>query len=191
MEEVQRDLPFFRRSGGGVTLGGGEPLFQAQFASEVLEACRDQGIDTALETCGYAPWPVVSDLCGRVDHVLFDVKHIDPGEHDRLTGVDNTRILANLEELARIHPDVVVRYPLIPGLNDSDAHVTRLARFLRGLKGVRLIEVLPYHRYGERKYEMLGRSYPLAGTAIPSASEVEHVCELVLAEGLECSRLAT
>ena len=186
MPEIERDMPFFRRSGGGVTLGGGEPAFQPDFALELLKACQERGINTAMETSGYAPWRVISELSRHLDYILFDIKHIDPVQHKRLTGVSNLRILSNLAKLCRVHPHVVPRYPLIPGCNDGEADILAMARYIRAQGQVEKLEVIPYHRYGELKYEMLGRRYRLAGLAIPSSEMVARACELIRSQGLAC-----
>jgi len=183
--EIERDEPFFRRSGGGVTLGGGEPTFQPAFALDLLKACQKRGINTAMETSGYAPWPVISELSGYLDYILFDIKHIDPIQHKRLTGVSNLRILNNLGKLCRVHSRLVIRYPLIPGCNDGEADILAMARYVERL-GVEQVEVLPYHRYGEVKYEMLGRKYRLAGLAIPNPEMVTRACDLIRSQGLDC-----
>jgi pyruvate formate lyase activating enzyme len=184
--EIERDMPFFRRSGGGVTLGGGEPTAQPDFALELLEACQQRGINTAMETSGYAPGRVISELSRHLDYILFDIKHIDPVRHKRLTGVSNLRILSNLEKLCWVHPHVVPRYPLIPGCNDGEADILAMARYVKAQGKVEKVEVIPYHRYGELKYEMLGRKHRLAGLAIPSSEMVARACELIRGQGVAC-----
>jgi len=186
MPEIERDMPFFRRSGGGVTLGGGEPTFQPAFALELLKACQERGINAAMETSGYAPWWVISELSRYLDYILFDIKHIDPVQHKRLTGVDNLRILDNLQKLCRIHPHLIIRYPLIPGCNDGEADILAMARYIKGLRQVEKVETIPYHSYGELKYEMLGRKYRLAGLAIPNPEMVSRACDLIRSQGLAC-----
>jgi len=186
MQEVERDAPFFRRSGGGVTLGGGEPLYQPAFALGILKACQERGINTALETSGYAPWRAISELARYVDQILFDIKHIDPKRHRHLTRVSNLRILNNLERLSRVHPDLVVRYPLVPDCNDGEGDILAMARWIKGLGRVKKVEIVPYHRYGELKYEMLGRRYRLAGLATPDPERLAWACGLVRSQGLDC-----
>jgi len=186
MPEIERDMPFFRRSGGGVTLGGGEPTSQPDFALDLLKVCQERGINTAMETSGYAPWWVISELSRYLDYILFDIKHIDPVQHKRLTGVSNLRILNNLGELCRVHPHLIIRYPLIPGCNDGEADILAMARYIKGLGQVEKVEVIPYHRYGELKYEMLGRKYRLAGLAIPNSEMVAWACELIRSQGVAC-----
>lgn len=186
MLEIERDMPFFRRSGGGVTLGGGEPTLQPVFALDLLKVCQERGINTAMETSGYAPWRVISELSRYLDYILFDIKHIDPVQHIRLTGVDNLRILNNLGKLCRVHPHLIIRYPLIPGCNDGEADILAMARYIKGLRQVEKVEIIPYHRYGELKYEMLGRKYRLAGLAIPNPEMLTRACDLIHSQGLAC-----
>ncbi len=186
LAEIERDAPFFRRTGGGVTLSGGEPLQQIDFATALLRATRERGIHTTLETSGYAPWAAVMQVVPHVDQFLFDVKLSEGRSHKRLTGVDNEGILQNLAMLSRIHDDVIVRYPLIPGYNDRESQVTAMAHAVQALGRVRRVELLPYHRYGEHKYEMLGREYPLTGVLPPATERIEWACRLVRSAGPEC-----
>jgi len=186
MPEIERDMPFFRRSGGGVTLGGGEPAFQPAFALDLLKACQERGINTAMETSGYAPWRVISELSRYLDYILFDIKHIDPVQHKRLTGVSNLRILNNLGKLCRVRSHLIIRYPLIPGCNDGEADILAMARYVKGLRQVEKVEIIPYHRYGELKYEMLGRKYRLAGLAIPNPEMLTRACDLIRSQGIDC-----
>jgi pyruvate formate lyase activating enzyme len=186
MLEIERDMPFFRRSGGGVTLGGGEPTSQPDFALDLLKACQERGINTAMETSGYAPWRIISELSRYLDYILFDIKHIDPVQHKRLTGVSNRRILNNLGKLCRVHPHLIIRYPLIPGCNDGEADILAMARYIKGLRQGEKVEIIPYHRYGELKYEMLGRKYRLAGLAIPNPEMLTRACDLIRSQGIDC-----
>ena len=186
LAEIERDAPFFRRSGGGVTLGGGEPLRQAAFAQGLLKACRDRGIHTALETSGHAAWPVVLRTSRLVDLIFFDIKHIDPTQHEHLTGLDNRAILSNLERLCQVHTNILVRYPLVPGCNDGEGDILAMARYVKSLERLSEVEIIPYHRYGEVKYDMLGREYLLAGLSIPSPEELALACELIRSQGLRC-----
>jgi pyruvate formate lyase activating enzyme len=186
MDEVVRDMPFSRRSGGGITLGGGEPTGQPEFAHDLLACCREQGMHTAVETCGSCGWPDLEDISTATDLFLYDIKVVDPAKHMQFTGVDNHLILDNLARLARIHNDIVVRYPLVPGFNDSADDIGDLLNLLKGVHGLNKVEVLPYHRFGESKYAMLGREYPLKGLEVPSESEVKEIVEQIQSGGLDC-----
>ncbi len=186
LADIERDAPFFRRTAGGVTLSGGEPLQQLEFAVALLKSARERGIHTDVETSGYAPWPAFMEMAPYVDQFLFDIKLIDGRSHKCLTRVDNEGILRNLDKLSRIHDDVIVRYPLIPGYNDHQSQITDLARTVKTLSRVTRVEILPYHRFGEHKYEMLGREYALTGVLSPTVERAEQACRLVHHEGLEC-----
>lgn len=175
MAEVRKDGSFYRSSGGGVTLSGGEPLAQADFAVALLTACRRLGMPTAVETCGDAPFEVVARACGRADVVFYDVKAVDDEAHRRLTGASNQRVLGNLRRLREVPARVVVRCPLVPGCNDGEEQVATLARLCAGLPQVAALELLPYHSFGEHKYGRLQREYTLAGLRSPAGEEVERL----------------
>ena len=164
VDAVMRDAPFYWQSGGGVTLSGGEATMQAAFAREVLMACRGDGVHTALETCGMADWETFRELAPHVDLFLYDIKHMDDEANRRLTGAGNRRILDNLRGLFRMGKKVLIRMPLIPGLNDDPAGLEAAFAMLReeAARGADIagVELLPYHRYGEGKYRQLGRAYP-------------------------------
>lgn len=161
------------RASGGVTLSGGEPLMQADFAAALLGRLKETGIHTALETCGYAPWEAVEQVAALCDVVYFDVKLADRDRHLRYTGVDNRIILDNLARLRGGFPQLhlVARTPVVPGVNDGE-ELEAIARLLGGIGGMDGYELLPYHSYGEGKYRQLGRQYGLADTAPPDKEEL-------------------
>ena len=189
MKEVERDAPFFRRSGGGMTLGGGEPTVQGDFAYEILEASREQFIHTAVETCGYCEWKVLHRMAQVTDLFLFDIKQVDPLKHKEYTGVDNRLILDNLVRLAEIHNNIVIRYPLIPGYNDGRDEIKELIAVMKRIGNVRRVELAPYHRFGESKYAALGRDYVLKQVSPPSEDTIQSIIEQFQSSGLECSSL--
>lgn len=172
LREVERDQVFYRTSGGGVTISGGEPLLQAAFVAQLLRACRRQGISTAIETCGHAPWEDFALVLVHTDSVLFDIKHVDTIAHRRLTGVGNELILANLCQVVESGAHVLLRLPLVPGCN-ADAGTVRAVASLARKLGISELHLLPYHRLGESKYQALGGSYLLDGLTPPSAEEVQ------------------
>ena len=161
VREALRDRIFFDQSGGGVTLSGGEPLVQAGFVAEALRALRAQGVHTALDTCGLAPREILLDTAALADLVLYDLKHLDDASHCAWTGAGNQAILANLQALARVHPALRVRVPVIPGVNDDAGNLEATARFVAGLGAPVPVDLLPYHGTGAAKFARLGRSYPL------------------------------
>lgn len=157
LREIERDRPFFEQSGGGVTFSGGEPMIHADFLREAALACREKGISVAVDTSGYAPFESFQKLRGLVDWYLYDVKLINPGLHEKYVGAGNDRVLSNLRNLCESGENVILRLPLIGGVNDSDGDCDELIRFLKGLRIV-WIHLLPYHDMGKSKYRKLSRN---------------------------------
>jgi pyruvate formate lyase activating enzyme len=155
--EVLKDKLFFDVSGGGVTLSGGEPLAQSEFIAELLIALKQQGIHTAIETCGEAEWSVFERIMDYTDLFLFDIKHLSSRIHEMGTGVGNERILSNFQLLTKRNQDIIVRVPQIPNYNADIVHLRKLERYVRD-HGVSHLEFLPYHRLGQSKYTALGRA---------------------------------
>jgi pyruvate formate lyase activating enzyme len=180
LNTVEEDGSFYARSGGGLTLSGGEPLAQARFAVELLSAARSRGIDTALETSGHCRWEDLQDACGYLDQVFYDVKSADAAAHKEQVGVGNELILGNLRKLCERFPDlpVVVRTPIIPGFNDSPGDVGAIARLVNDLPGSPRHELLPYHGFGQPKYRRLGKEYPLCELEPPSEERMARLREL-------------
>jgi pyruvate formate lyase activating enzyme len=161
MAEVRKDTAYYRRSGGGLTLSGGEPLLQPEFAAGILRAAYDANLDTALETCGFASWEALEALLPYTQLVLFDLKHADDGEHRRLTGVPLGPILDNARRLAERRQPMVVRIPLIPGCNTDEANLRALACLSASLRPL-AVHLMPFHQLGMDKYQRLGLDYALA-----------------------------
>jgi pyruvate formate lyase activating enzyme len=165
MREVLKDLKFYENSGGGVTLSGGEPLAQPEFARLIFKQCKQLELHTTLDTCGYAPWSDIEKLLKHVDLVYFDIKHLNAAKHDEATGYDNRLILENARRIAKLKP-MRVRVPLIPGFNDSVEAVGEIADFVRNELGGPDIDLLPYNRMGEVKYDFLDKTHsPLPSQA--------------------------
>jgi pyruvate formate lyase activating enzyme len=162
MQAVEADGDFYGRSGGGMTLSGGEPLAQAGLACELLKEARRRRINTSIETCGFAEWKDLEQACGYLDSILFDIKSMNPVKHKEFTGVSNERILENFQRLCERFPDLPkrVRTPIIPGFNDTEEDVEAIVDFIRGKPNVEY-ELLAYHRLGQPKYQYLGRQYTL------------------------------
>ncbi|UCH29506.1 MAG: glycyl-radical enzyme activating protein [Myxococcales bacterium] len=167
---VEEDDAFYARSGGGLTLSGGEPLAQGSFVRALLGAARNRGIDTAVETSGLCNWKTMKDVAPLTDRMFFDIKCLDPEKHERVTGVSNAKILDNFRKLRAELPevDVVVRTPVIPGVNDSERDIRAIAEFVTDAGGASSYELLPYHRFGEPKYEKLGKHYRLSHLESPT-----------------------
>jgi len=181
LEQVERDGLFFARSGGGLTLSGGEPLLQVDFAVRLLQEAGRRGIHTAMETSGCVPWHDVERVCRHVDQVFYDVKCVDAERHREATGVANGRILENLRRLRETFPElpVVVRTPVVPGFNDSPDEIRAICDFLAGLPGSLRYELLAYHRFGEPKYRKLGNEYPLPGVEPPPPERMDALRRIV------------
>lgn len=178
LEVIEEDRPFYETSGGGVTLGGGEVLMQPEAAVNLLAACKQHGINTAIETCGYAKQEVVMKAAQYVDLFLYDVKHIDSARHYELTGVRNELILSNLTWLLENKHNVKIRVPLLRGVNDSEDDLRGLVEYLRpyqDYKNFKGIDLLPYHKMGVGKYKQLGWEYPIEGNPALSDADLERV----------------
>ena len=185
LAEIERDLPFYDESGGGVTFSGGEPLFQPDFVRALLRACKDKGIHTALDTCGFAPWEVLDSVRETVDLFLYDLKLMDEARHRRFTGVSNGPILSNLQALSQRGHAIVIRVPLIPGINDDEENLRQTGAFAAALPHLLRVDLLPYHSMSGDKYDRLGRTYPLPETRPPSAGKVAGIVQMLRDFGLE------
>ncbi len=158
--EIVRDEPFYRRSDGGLTLSGGEPLLQLDFALELLKAAKERGLHTAVDTSGYAVWPRLAALIPQTDLWLYDLKTMHEARHEAAAGVSNRLILENLRRLGQQAVSIHVRIPLIAGFNDTPEEMRQMAGFLRPLPAVRLVEFSPYHELADAKYQSLSRPKP-------------------------------
>ena len=183
MAEIERDVPFYDESGGGVTFSGGEPLAQPDFLLALLQACREREIHTAVDTCGFAPWQVLDKIRRHVDLFLYDLKLMDEAEHIRYTGVSNKLILKNLEMLAERGHDITLRVPIIPGINDSDEHIRQLGAFAATLPHLNRVDVLPYHNIAAEKYQRLDRVYKLPETRPPSDERMAEIRNALMVSG--------
>ena len=169
--EVLRDKPFYENSGGGVTLSGGEPLAQYDFSLELLKKAKENGIHTAVETCGYAEKSKILEIAMYVDLFLFDCKETDPKLHKKYTGVDNKIILDNLKALSDAGSKIILRCPIIPGFNDRAEHFKGISETADKFSGIEHIEIEPFHPHGESKYSALSRE--VADIPVPSGKTVD------------------
>ena len=169
--EVLKDKPFYENSGGGVTLSGGEPLAQYDFSLELLKKAKENGIHTAIETCGYAERSKILEIAKYVDLFLFDCKETDQELHKEYTGFDNKIILENLKALSDAGSKIILRCPIIPGFNDRAEHFKGISEIAGKLSGIEHIEVEPFHPLGESKYSALGRE--VADIPVPSGKTVD------------------
>lgn len=186
MEEIKKDAPYYARSGGGVTLSGGEALLQPAFAISLLRACHDIGINTAIETTGYQKFEIISDYLKHLDYVLMDIKHMDSKKHEAFTNQPNELILENARKIAESGADLTIRVPVIPGFNDTESEIAAIASFAKTLPGVRHFHLLPYHRMGEDKYKGLNREYTLAGIPPMDTEKAEKLLKVAKKSGLIC-----
>ncbi len=184
MGEILKDRAFFDESGGGVTFSGGEPLMQPSFLLSLLRGCRDEGLKVALDTTGFALWPLLENVLPLVDVFLYDVKVIDDEKHRKYTGVSNDIILNNLSRLAARHKGVRARIPLVPGVNDDERNLRETGSLLAEL-GIRQASVLPYHTLGIEKYKRLGQEYKLTGVEPPQAECIERARATLAGYGLD------
>jgi len=152
MNEIEKDSIFYDESGGGVTFSGGEPLMQHKFLIELLDACKDAGIHSAVDTTGFANQNIFKQVAKKTDLFLYDLKLLDDKEHKKYTGVSNKVILDNLKYLNQIKKRVTIRFPVIPGITDTLENVSLMKKFLLPLKNIRKLALLPYHDIANHKY---------------------------------------
>lgn len=170
---VKKDEQFYRSSGGGVTIGGGEATWQPEFTLQFIRKCKENYIHTALDTCGYITSADGIKALEEADLLLFDLKGMDPAEHLKHTGVSNAVILENLKRANAMGKPIIIRAPIIPGYTDSDQNLRATAEFLATLKSVIRVDLMPVHEYGKTKYEQLGKEYQLNVQPIPQERQDE------------------
>lgn len=188
LQVVEKDRAYYYRSGGGMTLSGGECLCQPEFARDLLRGAKERGIHTAIESMAGMPWENIQMVLPYLDLYLMDIKHTNPEKHKAFTGRSNERMLENARKTALSGMTrLVIRVPVIPGFNDTVEEIQGIARFAATLPGVDKIHLLPYHRLGQDKYTGLGREYLLDGVLPPSADHMETLKKAVHAVcGLDC-----
>ena len=179
MQEVIRDMPYYRRSGGGLTLSGGECLCQADFSAALLAAAKDMGINTAVESTACMEFEVIEKLLP-----YLDIKHMNSEKHKEFTKRDNKLILENAAKLAVKAKKLIIRVPVVPTFNDTEEEIGDIARFAAGLPNVKEIHLLPYHRLGQDKYEGLGREYSLKNIEPPKREHMERLADIAAKTGL-------
>jgi pyruvate formate lyase activating enzyme len=185
VRELKKDAVTFRRSGGGVTISGGEPLVQPNFLVELLKACKEQGWHTAMETTGLAGQGVIERVFPWVDLALLDIKTMDTNIHKKYTGVPNETILKNSILISNI-TRTVVRVPTVPGVNATNGEYRAICAHVRTMRNVDTIHILPYHTYGENKYGLLGIEYPMKEFSSLKRDEIAELKKLVENEGFNC-----
>ncbi len=186
MDIIEKDRIYYRRSGGGVTLSGGECLAQPEFSAALLRACSERGIDTAIESTGFAEFDKIEMLLPYLNHYLMDIKHMNSAKHKEYTTKPNEKILENAKRIAKSGVDLVIRVPVIPGFNCSVDEIRDIASFASTLEGVTELHLLPYHRLGETKYEGLNRDYGMGDTPLIPDSHMQTLKRTVEETGLNC-----
>lgn len=187
LPEVLADMHYYRRSGGGVTLSGGEILAQPQFARDLLHACQENGLHTAVESTGNADWQAIEGILPYLDLYLMDIKHMDSAKHKEYTGAPNERILENAKKIADSgKTQLIIRTPVVPTFNDTAEEIRAISRFAASLHGVKEHHLLPYHRLGQDKYAGLDRNYSLKEIEPPSTERMEYLLSVAEESGLKC-----
>ena len=180
--EVLRDEIFLKESGGGVTFSGGEPLAQVDLCVNVAKILKERGLHLAIDTCGAVPRDAIEKILPYADAFLFDLKAIDEEVHRFCTGTSNRQILDNLLYLDSLGIPIEIRYPYVPTMNDQE--VEKIAQLVKSLKSITCVRVLGYHNYAERKYESLGKSYPLPDAPIPTKKDLRTIAEVMRSHGI-------
>ena len=186
MPEILADENYYWRSGGGVTLSGGEILGQPDFARDLLRACKENGLHTAVESTANAPYENIEKILPYLDLYLMDIKHMDSAKHKEYTGAGNERILENAKKLAASGVELVIRTPVVPGFNDTAEEIRAISKFAASLPGVREHHLLPYHRLGSDKYAGLGRNYSLTEILPPPPEKMSYLLSVAEESGLKC-----
>lgn len=184
IDEIQKYRSYIEASGGGVTISGGEPLFQPQFVRELLRRCKALGIHTALDTSGFCDLSTAQSVLEFVDLVLLDIKSFEPATYQKVTGVDLAPTLALANYLNQIHKPTWIRFVLVPELTDQPSNIEGLANFLAPLTNIEKVDVLPFHKMGEYKWQELGYEYTLKETPIPTAEQLQSAIAVFKSRGL-------
>lgn len=182
---VEKDRIYYRRSGGGLTLSGGESLTQPDFAVALLKTAKERGINTAMESTGFADFSVISRYLPYLDLYLMDIKHMNSAKHKEFTSQPNELILENAKKITDAGARLIVRTPVIPTFNATKEEIGEIAKFASSLKGVTQMHILPYHRIGTDKYKGLNRDYSLTGIEPPSKELMNELLEVVNSYGLK------
>ncbi len=184
MEEIVKDMPYYKRSGGGITLSGGECLCQPEFSAALLAAAKDYGLNTAIESTGCMAFEKIEMLLPYLDLYLMDIKHTNSEKHKAFTGRSNELILENARKIAEKAKKLIIRVPVVPTFNDTEEEILGIAKFASTLPGVEEIHLLPYHRLGQDKYEGTGREYTLKEIVPPTEEHMQKLLKVAESTGL-------
>jgi len=185
-EIVLRDIPFYRLSGGGVTISGGEPLLQDVWCHSLLKCCRDEGVSTAVETAGNVAWKNLERILPVTDYLMYDVKVLDASMHRKWCGSTNLRVLENLRLLRNTGVNLIVRIPVIPGVNDTCEFIAEVQNMVDGYPNLIGIELLPFNKLGKAKYTALGREYEAERLAALPSEKMQKLRRLLASRGVMC-----
>ena len=185
MSEIIKDMPYYKRSGGGITLSGGECLCQPEFSAALLAAAKDYGLSTAIESTGCMAFEKIELLLPYLDLYLMDIKHTNGEKHKAFTGRDNALILENAKKIAEKAKQLIIRVPVVPTFNDTEEEILGIAKFAASLPGVEEIHLLPYHRLGQDKYAGTGREYTLKDIVPPTEEHMQKLLAAAQSTGLK------
>ncbi|MCR4692363.1 MAG: glycyl-radical enzyme activating protein [Firmicutes bacterium] len=186
MDVVLKDRPYYNRSGGGLTLSGGESLLQPEFAVALLRTAKNSGINTAMESTGFASFDVIERFLPHLDLYLMDIKHLNSRKHEEFIGRPNELVLENAKKIAKYAKKLIIRVPVIPTFNDTKEEILDISKFAASLENVNEIHLLPYHRLGADKYKWLGREYLMGDILPPNADKMNELKAIAESTGLKC-----
>ena len=188
MKTVEKDRQYYWRTGGGLTLSGGESLCQPEFATALLQAAQESGISTAMESMGCAKWETIEKLLPYLDQYLLDIKHMNPRKHKEFTGRSNELMIENAMKIAKSGmTELSIRVPVIPGFNDTEEEIRQIAAYTATLPNVKRMHLLPYHRLGQDKYTGLNREYLMGDVKPPTNEHMEKLLKVAeMTSGIEC-----
>lgn len=186
MDVVIKDRPYYNRSGGGLTLSGGESLLQPEFAVALLRTAKNNGINTAMESTGFSSFDVIERFLPHLDLYLMDIKHMNSKKHEEFIGRPNGLVLENAKKIAKYAKKLIIRVPVIPTFNDTKEEILDISKFASSLENVSEIHLLPYHRLGADKYKWLGREYLMSDILPPSDDKMNELKVVAESTGLKC-----
>ena len=188
MKTVVKDRQYYWRTGGGLTLSGGESLCQPEFARALLQAAQESGISTAMESMGCAKWETIEKLLPYLDQYLLDIKHMNPRKHKEFTGRSNELMIENAMKIAKSGmTELSIRVPVIPGFNDTEEEIRQIAAYTATLPNVKRMHLLPYHRLGQDKYTGLNREYLMGDVKPPTNEHMQKLLKVAeMTSGIEC-----
>ena len=178
MNEIKKDLLFYEQSGGGVTFSGGEPLYQAQFLLTILTQCKENYVHTAIDTSGYCDTEAILKAAETASYFLYDIKFMDSGKHEQYCGAPNDLILENLKQLSEVKTKLLIRIPVIPAVNDDMTEMKNIFDFIKNMKNIEAVHLLPYHNIQRDKYKRLGKEYELpeiSGDESPNMNKIANM----------------